>query len=99
MVNNREEKDGKAKSSDDVTAQIIKREDLEFEDGMYANVGIGTPVLASNYICPSVAVHLHSEDGVPGVGPCLLGGGGCRSHQCWQANRHYSSQELFFLQR
>lgn len=45
----KKKKGGKARSLDDVTAQIIKREDLEFEG---ANVGIGTPLLAATTSVP-----------------------------------------------
>uniref|UniRef100_V9KPE3 Succinyl-CoA:3-ketoacid-coenzyme A transferase n=1 Tax=Callorhinchus milii TaxID=7868 RepID=V9KPE3_CALMI len=54
--------------------QIIKRAALEFEDGMYANLGIGMPMLASNFISPAITVHLQSENGVLGLGPYPLEG-------------------------
>lgn len=57
------------KESDIVRETIIRRAALEFEDGMYANLGIGIPMLASNYINPNITVHLQSENGVLGLGP------------------------------
>ncbi|XP_056401936.1 succinyl-CoA:3-ketoacid coenzyme A transferase 1, mitochondrial [Hyla sarda] len=57
------------KESDLVRERIIRRAALEFRDGMYANLGIGIPMLASNFIKKDITVHLQSENGVLGLGP------------------------------
>lgn len=49
--------------------KIVRRAACEFSDGMYANLGIGMPMLASNFIPPSMTVHLQSENGILGLGP------------------------------
>jgi len=49
--------------------KIVRRAACEFKDGMYANLGIGMPMLASNFIPPSMTVHLQSENGILGLGP------------------------------
>ena len=52
---------------DDVRTRIIQRAAKEFRDGMYVNLGIGMPMLASNYIPEGMTVHMQSENGILGL--------------------------------
>jgi 3-oxoacid CoA-transferase len=49
--------------------RILRRAAKEFKDGYYINLGIGIPMVASNYIPPGVKVDLQAEDGLLGIGP------------------------------
>lgn len=53
---------------DEKREKIISRAAKEFKNGMYANLGIGMPMLATKYIDKNVKVILHSENGILGMG-------------------------------
>lgn len=48
---------------------IARRAAQEFKNGMYVNLGIGIPVLATSFLGPDVEVQVHSENGILGLGP------------------------------
>ncbi|XP_064828237.1 succinyl-CoA:3-ketoacid coenzyme A transferase 1, mitochondrial-like isoform X2 [Oncorhynchus masou masou] len=64
------------RKADLLRERIIRRAALEFQDGMYANLGIGIPMLASNFINSDITVHLQSENGLLGLGKMVKGMGG-----------------------
>lgn len=71
----KDENDASAKSAlgtGDTAAKrerIVRRAAKEFKNGMYANLGIGMPMLAPSFVGPEVEVQLQSENGILGLGP------------------------------
>ena len=49
--------------------RIVRRAARESQNGMYANLGIGMPMLAPSFVGPEVEVQLQSENGILGLGP------------------------------
>ena len=49
-------------------ARIVRRAAREFTNGMYANLGIGMPMLAPAFVPAAIEIQLQSENGILGVG-------------------------------
>lgn len=61
---------GNEPSSDHkIRLQIARRAALELRDGMNANLGIGIPTLASNFLPKQAKIMLQTENGLIGMGP------------------------------
>ena len=74
ITNRKPDEDSADLSKLGTRARIVKRAAKEFKNGMYANLGIGMPMLAPTFVDPSVDVILQSENGLLGLGPYPLPG-------------------------
>ncbi|CAK9439592.1 uncharacterized protein LODBEIA_P36920 [Lodderomyces beijingensis] len=61
-------KDNAQSASDLKRGKIVRRASQEFQDGTFANLGIGMPTLAPKYLPEGVHVTLQSENGILGMG-------------------------------
>ena len=52
-----------------VRDRIAKRAAKEIKDGYHVNLGVGMPVLVTEYLEPGVRVWIQSENGILGMGP------------------------------
>eukprot|EP00566_Odontella_aurita_P005581 CAMPEP_0113557792 /NCGR_PEP_ID=MMETSP0015_2-20120614/17986_1 /TAXON_ID=2838 /ORGANISM="Odontella" /LENGTH=567 /DNA_ID=CAMNT_0000459253 /DNA_START=165 /DNA_END=1864 /DNA_ORIENTATION=+ /assembly_acc=CAM_ASM_000160 len=64
-----DENGDKAKVIGGGRGRIMRRTAREFKDGMYVNLGIGMPTLASNFVPDNVRIELQAENGLMGIGP------------------------------
>jgi 3-oxoadipate CoA-transferase beta subunit len=53
--------------------ELARKVAADIPAGSYVNLGIGQPTLVSNYLVPSQAITLHTENGLLGMGPEATG--------------------------
>src|SRR5476651_412264 len=49
--------------------EMAKRVARDIQEGAYVNLGIGVPTLVANHLAADREIFLHSENGLPGMGP------------------------------
>jgi len=54
--------------------QMAWRAAQDLEEGMYVNLGLGMPLLASNFAPPEREIFFQSENGIVGIGPLAAEG-------------------------
>jgi 3-oxoacid CoA-transferase subunit B len=55
----------------DAKTRLIRRAARDIQPGMVVNLGIGLPTQVINHLPQDMAVCLHSENGITGIGPTL----------------------------
>ncbi|XP_023334599.1 succinyl-CoA:3-ketoacid coenzyme A transferase 1, mitochondrial [Eurytemora carolleeae] len=97
-----------AKTATEHSKEIIaRRTACEFKNGMYANLGIGIPTLAVDFIPKNISVFLQSENGLLGMGPepaaadvdADLINAGKKAISCIPGSSFFSSDESFAMIR
>ena len=54
-------------------AEIARRVAQDIREGMYVNLGIGLPTKIADYLPADAEIFLHSENGLPAMGPAPSG--------------------------
>jgi len=69
-----------SKKEDKVRIAIAQRAFQELKKGNIVNLGIGIPTLVADFIQPDDGIILHSENGMLGIGPSPMDGGGAMDY-------------------